>query len=78
MDDSLYEPSDEELSLLRRELIRVANRHGLDGEQVKAYMLSTVNTYAERLESLIADARDRKLEYTFGVWEMLDKSNRRK
>lgn len=71
MDDSPYEPSDEELALIVRELIRVGNRKRLDAEEVSDLIFSTVSTYEDRLEQIIVDIREGVgMDYAYGVWMM--------
>lgn len=73
-DDTLLE---EKLAFVRRELIRVANRHDMTARQVKDFIVRTVQTYGpESLwETVYVEGTD--LEFTYGSYRrMLDNRNR--
>jgi hypothetical protein len=77
VDDSPYEPSDDELALITRELIRVANRKGMTATEVSAFILSTVATYEDRLLQMLDDIHEGiGLDYTYGVWRVVVDSKR--
>jgi hypothetical protein len=76
-----HEPDPEyALPLIRRELIRVANRerHSLTAREVKQYIIATVQRYG--IETLVGYIEaDIDLNFTVGVFRnTLDKPNRKK